>query len=368
MFVGLPLLILLLADLATGGRSAATLSPRGHLSEQLAAGSVSWGSHAALVAPCVFFALGGFIGNRGRRWLRRIRRRHGTSTGVGGHGADRRAEPVGGPRGEEPGRMAAVPVPRLGPRRLWAILTLQACFSDQHLQRSGFLHALEGSPCAGAAGAECGQAAGLEERMAAQGILNTQPAMAAALVGALDRVLCDAQQEPLPRCPLKLLEVGGPVLAQWGDRALWGGLRPATALLALALLPVWPAGVVAAYMSGGLILNLAMRLQLYRWGWRAGWGIVRGGRGRIWRQGPSWVQAALLPLGLVAVLSLGVAWIGAAPAAGGRLLSASGLGLVWFIIGVPFGMSMGSRPLLWGWVCWAAGLLGALLAATANWL
>jgi hypothetical protein len=344
-FVGLPLAAVALLDRLTGAaagvRGSAGANAMGGAGEM---GLEFWLSAASFGA---LFALGGIVGRSvgpGLEALRRARAR-----AAGGMSARGSADSAGA--GREP-----APWPSL--RAQLGMLILQAGFSNRYLQASGFQHLLSVLSLPQASSSARSDLAG---RMLASGNLNTHPVMAAALLGAVARVLSDAARGPLPRSPLKLITVGGSVMAQWGDRALWGGLRPALALLALALLPLSPAGATGGFLLAGLTLHVAGRAWLYRWGWRAGWAVFAATGSRRWMRLPDLFQMPLAPLAFVAAVSLCFAAaradlsLSAAPAA---LFSR---GLLWFTLGIPCGLGVGVRPIPWGWVCWGAGLAAAFL-------
>jgi hypothetical protein len=246
--------------------------------------------------------------------------------------------------------------PRLTWGKLTTLLTLQAGFSDAHLQRDGYLHWIWGEIRRPPSEPARQEAQLLEADMLRQGALNTQPVMAAALLGALDRVLCSAASQSLPRSPRRLLEIGGAVLAQWGDQILWGAGRPAFFLLGLALLPWAPLAVILGILALGLLLHLGGRVLFYAWGWRRGWGVVDGG-GRWWHRAPGLIMASHGPLVLGAAVSLALAAFRAG-AWGERPFFLAGL---WFILGVPLGRWVGQRPGVWGWICWAAMVILAAM-------
>ncbi|MCK4303796.1 MAG: PTS sugar transporter subunit IIC [Candidatus Eisenbacteria sp.] len=371
-FVGLPLLIVALITAVSDGAAARAAS----------APPVDYGFPDAMVwgvgsglRLSLLFAMGGLIGRQLRKPLRAIGQRVRGSCDAWGPwwGTRERSRTERGLPAETRKALREEPAeaeremsaPALTWRRLLGLLGLQAGFSDRQLQREGFLLAVRGIP--GKRLSELGrrETTALEERMLQEGTLNTQPVMAAALIGALDRILIEAERKPLPRSPLKLLEVGGAVLAQWGDRALWGGLRPGMALLALALLPIAPAPVVVAFLTLGLSMQLGGRVVLYHWGWRAGWNVVRGSGASFWRCGPAWLQEALLPLAVGVVGSYGVAWFAEAGAVEVGLPTLFNQSMVWFMLGMPIGLWVGNRPMKWGCLCWAAAALGVL---TEQWI
>jgi mannose/fructose/N-acetylgalactosamine-specific phosphotransferase system component IID len=230
---------------------------------------------------------------------------------------------------------------------MWDLLTLQGAFSARHLQRCGFLASV--GPARGGSPA----VAALRTALADGPPPNTHPVLAAALVGALERAEADAADAGPPRPLARLVEIGGPILAQWGDRAIWGGARRLWG--AVAVLLALPFGLAAALAMAGVSLALHMlgRVLLRRWGWRVGWDLVRGGSGWLWRRGPRWAERAGLPVsaGVLAVAAT-LGW-SAGPSAG-----AFGLRLVWFMLGVLLGGSA-HRPTAWGWICWVAASVGA---------
>lgn len=296
----------------------------------------AWPGPALDAGRLALFALGGFVGDRTLHSMRLWRGRHPL-----------RAVPA------ETQAPAAPAVPRLGMRRFLALLTLQAAFSNEYLQRAGFLRMLNASPAW--AGADPSPKVSLAVELMEHGMANTQPILAAALVGALDRVLYDARETPPPRSPVRLIELGGSILAQWGDRVVWGAVRPLGGLLILALLPLAPGLILIGYLLLALTGGFAARLGFYRWGWRAGWDLVRGGASWAWRRGPAVLEAAAVPVGLVAALAFLLGYASLAPP-GGALASWS-RALLWFMVGFPCGALLARRPTFWGWACWVVGIL-----------
>jgi mannose/fructose/N-acetylgalactosamine-specific phosphotransferase system component IID len=184
---------------------------------------------------------------------------------------------------------------------------------------------------------------------------NTQPIMAAALVGALDRSIAEAERENLPRPLVRLLDVGGPLLAQWGDRVIWGIARPLWAMAALVWAPFSAVAAALVFLGGALIGQAAARLELYRWGWKAGWDLVRGGHSRWWHVAPRWGERLHLPLILGVVGAVVVLWLRVDAST-----TASALRVAWFIIGGLLGGSV-RRPMAWGWICCIAAAVGTAL-------
>jgi len=219
-----------------------------------------------------------------------------------------------------------------GVRRLWRLLALPASFSQRFLQRAGFLHAL-----------------GEEESGDAVGELapNTQPLLAAALLGAWQTVRADAAP---PRPPLRMLAVGGSLLAQWGDRVIWGGARPLAALLALPAVLLSQAGLLLVWGCSLLAGEVWLRDRLYRWGRSRGWRLVPVALGarvqRLARSLPTALAAASAAWALLVAASWGASGGGPAWVAGG----------VWFIVGVLSGANAVRRPTHWAARCAAATL------------
>jgi len=310
---------------------------------------------SAAGATCVLWvALGGILGQRAAGMRTEILRLwHGLRGGAA----------LAHPPPASPGATAA-PIPALTWRQLWALLTVQASFSYRHLQRGGFLGLLRAIPNARLEGRSRDCLSALEDELAREGTANTQPVVAAALAGGAERVLSDAAEVPLPRSPLKLLTVGGSVLAQWADRTLWGGLRPALGLVALGFVLDAPVLVLGAYVVIGLTLHLGARLAFYRWGWRLGWDLVRGGRGWTWRWLPT-LLGLMVPLLVVGISVLLAGRLETFLADGGQkagmVQSIFRQGIVWFILGLPLGYLVGRRALLWGWTCALAGWVGLVL-------
>jgi hypothetical protein len=296
-------------------------------------------------APFLLFALGGLGRKRAAACLGLVR-------GLSGGGARRTSVAL-------PGVEAPLSPGGLSPGGLLRLLLLQGSFSRRHLQRGGFLLALGMHRDVRHSDAQRSQQAALEAGIVAGKPVNTHPVMAAALIGAVKRIMHDAADGPLPRPPQRLLEVGGATLAQWGDRAIWGAFRPAVALLTLALLPLSPLWVAVVFVAGVLVLQIVGRMWLFSWGLRAGWLLARGSGGWLWRRGPAWVAGALAPLAAVAALVLGL-WMNAGGSMEGARPFSSAVGPVWFILGVSLGGGVAGRALAWGWLCWVVGSLGAV--------
>jgi hypothetical protein len=250
---------------------------------------------------------------------------------------------------------------RPGWRRVVRLLLIQAGYSGRFQQRSGLLWVMQARGHAGSmdraddAGARSAFAASmLEERSP-----NTHPFMAAALAGALERVLDDAPADAaVRRSPTRLIQLGGGLLAQWGDRLLWGGLRPLVALVALiAAASVSGLGSVVLWIGLSLALEPIARARLYAWGWRRGWAMLPLRPGRFWRGAEMWMAPARLPLALVGAILLmraRVNW----PVAGGEWVAPAGC----FVLGFALGGGAARRPLMWGWLS-AAAVGGAALCA-----
>jgi hypothetical protein len=232
------------------------------------------------------------------------------------------------------------------------LLLLQAGFSARFLQRSGFLFLLPALPVADEA-----QGAGFRERLARDLLAgrapNTHPLMAGALAGGLARLSLDVEAAA-SRPPGRLVEVGGAVLAQWGDRVLWGAVRPLLALVALCGLaagPPWGWGVL---LLGGLALELGGRWALIGWGARRGWALVQGLPPRLWQRLPR----ALARIQLPAVGLLAGGLLACAGAGGGHPLPWVA-GAAWFILGLLAGPLARRHPLAWGAGCTLVSLAGA---------
>ncbi|MCK4415428.1 MAG: hypothetical protein KAY32_17975, partial [Candidatus Eisenbacteria sp.] len=248
---------------------------------------------------------------------------------------------------------------RLAPAR-WRLLMLtgrllflQAGFSGRFLQRSGFLFLLPA--LAGPRDPEgCTLAERLREDLAGGRAPNTHPLMAAALAGGLLRLASEARQGIPARPAGRLLDVGGAVLAQWGDRALWGGARPLLALLALLALAAGPWFGLGLLLVGGLALELGGRWALLHWGARRGWALVQGFCPLLWTRLPRALARAQLPA--AGILAAGLA---------GTRLGGSGdplawvAGGAWFILGLLAGRVALCRPMAWGAGCWVVSLTGA---------
>lgn len=334
------------------------------------------GLRGAPLGALLLFALGGVLGQRAlglgievkrlkHRWQRGRSGDGATAPGAAssvtgkagalgkppGGKAVSETEPPGGETFQEHSGSPGAPFPRL---RQWrAFLLLQASFNFAYLQRAGFLGIVRAIPEERLRGAEAIRSQ-TEFDIAQTGTYNTQPVLAAALAGGIERVLTEAGRGSLPRAPARLLTVGGAVLAQWGDRVLWGGVRPVLSLMVLGLtvLPVLrPWLGLLIYVGASLLFHVVMRWGLYRWGWRKGWDCVRGGRGWVWDWLPT-ALALLIPLlalwvGLVLARHLGPFAVGTESG----VMSFFRHGLVWFILGLPLGLLVGGRALLWGWAC-----------------
>jgi mannose/fructose/N-acetylgalactosamine-specific phosphotransferase system component IIC len=242
----------------------------------------------------------------------------------------------------------------LGLAGLGRLLLLQAAFSRQHLQRTGFLYAwLFRTRVRADILDDVGR------QLASGKPANTHPILAAALLGGLERVSVDAASTPPPRPPARLVEIAGPLLSQWGDRALWGGLRLAFALVALALAPFAPAAVVFAYVGLSILAQLLGRVLFHRWGTAQGWALV-GRRGVGWSLLSRWGAPAAAPLAAIAAAALAGFFLrDSRPCA--WLVTAGG-----FIFGVLVGGRAAPPPLAWGWLCAGTGALGALLMAVCG--
>lgn len=306
--------------------------------------------------PLLFFAVGGYcaitVGRARRAWQAGV-------APVRGGRSDRSEDARCERRVASPGAAGQTPTPPgIGERIGW--LALQAAFSARHLQRTGFLYLWklrrELTPLK-----ENPAAIDLERELLGGAPINTHPILAPALLGGLERVCRDAGGDSVARPPIRLLSVGGPLLSQWGDRAVWGGLRPAAALLCLAWLPLAPLPIVGLYLTVLLAAQWTVRGRLFGWGLRAGWALPQGLQSR----GARWL--AVWPARLLPFLALGagaslVLWLAGAALPGlcrpGHWVS----GGIWFILGLFAARFIGARPLRWGWTGALAGALGALLA------
>lgn len=289
--------------------------------------------------------------------------------GASAVGGGLRAGERGGASG--PGRHPSPPVrpaaplrleearpPRQGLRCLLELMLIQAGFSDRFMQRSGFTLLLGGAVPGRIVGRE-GEGA---RRRFICGMLgdrppNTQPLMAAALVGALDRVLEAGADDP-GRSPRRLLQWGGSLLAQWGDRMVWGFLRPALALLAVWLLPLSVSGALLGWFLFATAAELLARRGLYRWGWRAGWDLVPLRAGVLWRRLESGRALALPLLAAGALLWIGAGWWHL----GAHALWTAPAGST--MLGLFCGALTARRPIARGWIG-AAALAAAALGERA---
>lgn len=292
-----------------------------------------------------------------------VRRLRSAFSAPGGSRARRPAEGPAGPRPGPAGGHGRVDAGAPGTGRLRTalrLLGLQAGFSDRYLQRSGFLVALAPRPGAAAGGRipeERAEArARLREEMFGDRPPNTQPLVAAALIGALDRVLAEPAAEA-SRPAIRLLQAGGSLIAQWGDALVWGSTRPTFGLLASALLPLSLPGVLAGWLLLGIAAEILARLWLYRWGWREGWDLVPVRAGSFWHWVPrwSWGLRLLLALALVGWLAVGWGHLGPRAVWTGPAVSV--------ILGGLCGVATAGRPASRGWIL-ALGVLAAALAET----
>ncbi len=330
LFVALPALGLRVLAVLRGG------DPSGLA--QGASGQIVW--QGSILAA--LFGLGGLVRERGVLWVRGSR--HSARLG--------RRSAVTAPVGE---RCVAPACPQPRFSVIMRLLALQAAFSARYLQRSGFWYSLGRDLC--------GRRSKMSEALRCLGRdlaracpANTHPVMAAALVGAVGRVIEERDAGESPRPAVRLIEVGGPVLAQWGDRFLWGAVRPALALLALAATALTPlAGLGLLALSA--MLHIAGRVFLFRWGWSEGWGLVRSRAGWLWQNAPVWGERSLAALGLLAALAL--VWLGVK-----THLHASGLWVAGFILGGCLRAGVFRRPLVWG--C-AAGLATCVGTGLQTW-
>jgi hypothetical protein len=360
LFFAFPLVLLRLGAAASTGASGA-------LPSAPPPGAESWSDlmpPEAAAAAVWFFAAGGLLRQALGAWRRTGRGAAAaagpagaTEPGAGGGTAGVEAIPGVGARtlGADEGEPEAFP---RGVRpRLWIpLLLLQSGFSRAFQQRSGFRNLAESLGRSGSGPARA-RAVALAGDLAGGAALNTHPGAAAALAGALVRLL-HASRQGAPERPLaRLLEVGGAALAQWADRAFWGAGRPLLALAAMALAPVAPAASLVSFVIVGLGLELGVRNALWAWGARAGWAVVSGLPGRFWRALPVWGSRLQVPAILLALVVL-------AAMAGfdsDRLAWAMRLG--WFMLGGLAGSLATRRVMLWGWMCWGVSLTAAILAA-----
>jgi len=237
---------------------------------------------------------------------------------------------------------------------LWIrLLLIQAGFSQAFLQRSGFA-ALAHQLGRGRREDASLRARALERELAGGRALNTHPATAAALSGALDRLIEAPGREPRPLS--RLVEVGGATLAPHADRAFWGAARPCIALAALAIFPFSPAAGLMLFLAAGLVLELGVRALLAGWGRRAGWAVAAGPAGRFSRAAPL-AAARLQP-----ALSLAVLGALVASSSPGADPAAWALRGGWFILGGLTGGLARRRGMTWGWLSWGAGAAGTLIA------
>jgi mannose/fructose/N-acetylgalactosamine-specific phosphotransferase system component IIC len=249
--------------------------------------------------------------------------------------------------------------------RVARLFLLQAGFSHRHLQRSGFLLAL--FPSRGISGNRVGEAPALALRDALAGEMlaaqppNAQPIMAAAVIGALERVLA-GEPGALPRSPMRLIHMGGSVLARYGDAVIWGALRPAVAMIALLASAGSAAGAVLAWVGLDLAGEWMARRALCSWGWRMGWGIIPFRPGRRWLRVGSRVRALHLPLALLLLGLVIRAW-SLTPQPHGAWAALAG----WGIVGLLAGGIAARRPLAWGWAAAAALCGGSAFSALLGW-
>jgi PTS system sorbose-specific iic component len=247
---------------------------------------------------------------------------------------------------------------RLTLSRLGKLLCLQACFSNRNLQRFGMANLIAAGPQGGDVDrTERSQRDNLIHTLLQEGTTNTNPVMSAALIGALDRVLIDSEQASPPRPPVRLLVVGGSLLAQWGDRVFWGSLRPMCNLLALALLPLSSSAVITVFLLAGFLLHLWARWRLYLWGLSAGWNVARGGSSWRWRSLPRLLEQ-IQPV-LVMAVAIIVAISSHQSIGEGEAVSFAAMA-VWFIVGIPVGRRYGACLYRWGWICGFAGVAASI--------
>jgi hypothetical protein len=322
-----------------------------------------WGAAGAVALAGLMFAVGGCARGGYGAWRSEWRRIRDVM-----HSRDRGAAPDGArpvldvpDGGAHLGRPGAS---RPGWRRVARLLIIQACYSGRFQQRCGFLWLVQPTRRAGsrdaAGGAEDAARVAFAASMLSERSPNTHPLMAAALAGALERVLGDAQTSGgAGRSPARLVQLGGGLLAQWGDRVLWGGLRPFVALMALvAAAAVSGLGSVLLWVALALALEPLARSRLYAWGRQRGWSIVPFRPGRLWRAAEVWMAPARLPLaltGAILFMAVRVKW----PVPGGEWVAPAGL----FVLGFALGGGATRRPLIWGWM--SAVVIGGAAACAA---
>jgi hypothetical protein len=361
LWVGAPALILAWC----GAGSARSLAPAAALESAwswrgLVGGA--WGAGGAVVLAGLMFAAGGCARDGHDAWKGEWGRLRDASRSRGRAPID-----TGDDAGSRPGhngrRMRLEPRARVRPdwRRLVRLLLIQAGYSVRFQQRCGFLWVMQATRRAGSKDPEPAENArpGFAASMLTERSPNTQPLMAAALAGALDRVLDEpGASTSAGRPPARLMQLGGGLLAQWGDRVIWGGVRPFVALVVLiaaAVVSAW--GSVLIWIGLALVLEPLARARLYAWGWSRGWAIVPFRPAGFWRGAERWMAPARLPLGVLGAILLLLArvrW----PVAGGEWVAPVAL----FVVGFALGGGATRRPLLWGWMS-AAAVGGAALCA-----
>jgi PTS system mannose-specific IID component len=144
---------------------------------------------------------------------------------------------------------------------------------------------------------------------------NAHPYLAALAVGALARAELDGE-DPV-RIERFRTACCGP-LGSVGDRLIWAGWLPLSALIALAVygLGASPAGVVAAFVVSYNLGHVAIRVWGLRAGWREGLRLSAALAHPVLRQGPEAIARAIaLVAGLAVPFALARAVGGPGPGA-----------------------------------------------------
>lgn len=265
--------------------------------------------------------------------------------------------PAGGPgaSGKLPAGPAASTAPRLGARRLLALLFraffLQAAWNYERMQSIGFAAALAGEGRRLAPGERAGPF--LERHL---GYVNTNPVVASGLLGGVVRLEEEVARGGDPARVIRFKQVLAGPAAAWGDTLFWGTLWPvATAVGAVAaLLGGWVGALV--YLLGYNAIHLFYRVRLLREGY------ARGADFGPWLSHSSFrtLPGRLRPVGLLAVGALaGLSVPGTLAAAGGPGLVVT-LGLTVLVLASLRKQGTYGSP--WGLVAVAIGLIYARLA------
>ncbi|HEX7127131.1 MAG TPA: PTS system mannose/fructose/sorbose family transporter subunit IID [Thermodesulfobacteriota bacterium] len=207
-------------------------------------------------------------------WRRAARRRAAEASG--------RAEPASAPRGTDGGRErlpAGGKRARRLPRRLRMALVLrsllvQATWNFERMQHLGFCFAI--LPVLRWAHPDPRSPARGEAVRRHLEFFNTNPIMAAAILGAAGRLEADGEGTAAQTCKLSLMGSYGAI----GDSFFWGALRPAAGIAGVTGGLVWTLAGLPGGAGGGALVAALVALVLFNVPalWVRAFGVAAGAR------------------------------------------------------------------------------------------